>query len=143
MTFPSSALRADASTDRVVIVGGSKVGKTTAALRYQAMSGVEMPVRHTDDLIEMGWSAAIGKIVVGWLSQPGPWVVEGVMAAAALRRWMQLNRRGRPCEHVIALSLTRVARTPAQEAQALGIEGILDEVLPKLLRRGVLVWKAV
>jgi predicted ATPase len=115
---------------RIVLAGGPRTGKTTLA------AALGLPVLHTDDLIDRGWVAA-GKVAATWLDRPGPWIIEGVTAPRALRRWLRRHRRGAPCDVIVFLRRPQVPRTPGQEAMAKGCATIYEQIRARLLRRGV------
>jgi hypothetical protein len=130
---------------RLVIAGGPRTGKTTiadaivaagAAAPFGSVTRGGANVLHTDDLIDLGWVPA-GRAAAAWLDLPGPWVIEGVTAPRALRRWLKRNRRGKPCDVVLVLAKPRVPRTKGQEAMAKGCAKIMAEIAPALRRRGV------
>lgn len=114
---------------RIVIVGGPRTGKTTVA---KAMPNP----RHTDDVIDMGWSAA-SEHVSYWFNSPGPWTIEGVATARALRKWLTANPTGTPCDAVRIMDRAVVGRTPGQETMAKGVDTVWREIAPLLLARGV------
>lgn len=115
---------------RLCITGAPKTGKTTLA----NVSG--LPVRHTDDAMDLGWSEASAE-AAGWLDAPGPWVVEGVAVARALRKWLGQHPEGKPCDKVLWLSTARQPLTPGQEAMGKGAMRVLGDILPQLHARGV------
>lgn len=115
---------------RIVIAGGPRTGKTTIAASLRG------PIKHTDDLIDLGWVPA-GRAAAAWLDLPGPWVIEGVTAPRALRRWLKRHPRGRPCDVVLVLARAVVPRNRGQEAMAKGCAKIMAEIAPALRRRGV------
>ena len=89
-----------ASNLRVCIAGGPMTGKTTLA-RKMALSLAGVAVRHTDDLIVGHSWGEMSDLVCGWLSEPGPWVIEGVAVVRGLRKWLRENETGRPCDRFI------------------------------------------
>jgi hypothetical protein len=115
---------------RIVIAGGPRTGKTTLA------ASLGLPVLHTDDLISLGWVAA-GAAAAEWLDQPGPWVIEGVTAPRALRRWLKRHPDGAPCDLIAFLARPAIPRTRGQEAMAKGCAKIFAEIAPVLTARGV------
>lgn len=123
-------------TQRAVIIGGPKVGKTTYS---RTMPG---PVRHTDDIIgsfgDDGWSKE-SEAVAGWFDLPGPWTVEGVTTARALRKWLAAHPTGKPCDVVVWLDRPDVEPTKGQDAMAKSVRTVFAEILPELERRGVRV----
>lgn len=137
---------------RLVIAGVPKAGKTThASIARVALGGDVVPVRHTDDLIAMfpgrdGWSAASEYCARSWLTRPGPWIVEGVAAVRALRKWLAAEsareatgaiRGALPCDRVLWLGTPHVVLTPDQARMAKGCETVWRQIRPQLLARGV------
>lgn len=121
------------SLSRIIVAGGPRTGKTTLAATYPGL------VLHTDSLIgQLDWSAVSG-VAAGWFDVPGPWVIEGVAAVRALRKWLGAHASGQPADLVLWLASPKVARTPGQETMARGCETVWDEVLPLLKARGVAV----
>jgi hypothetical protein len=120
---------------RVVVGGGPRVGKTMLARRL-ATDG--RPVRETDEAIDLGWSGA-SEHVATWLDAPGPWIVEGVAVARALRKWLASHPEGRPCDLLLWSSVPRSDRTPGQVTMGKGCETVLAEIRGELTRRGVRV----
>lgn len=121
---------------RVVICGSPRAGKTTRAQQLGETTGA--PVRHTDDLIGLPHgedSAAVAR----WFSDKGPWIVEGVTAARALRTWLEQNPSGRPCDEVVLMRFPVIKLTPGQEAMAKGCETVWRQIAPRLAQRGVSV----
>lgn len=121
-------------TTRVVIAGGPKTGKSSLAECLEAIDVAR--IRHTDDLAHLGWSEASAAAAL-WFGAPGPWIVEGVAAARALRKWLASHPEGKPCDVVYVLDEPVVARTPGQETMAKGCQTVFAEVRPELVRRGV------
>lgn len=122
---------------KVAILGPPKTGKSTYAAKRAAATGAL--VRHTDDVIKLGWSEASAH-VSEWFDAPGPWIIEGVAVARALRKWLERNATGRPLDELILTSNPPFcAHSPGQASMTKGIETVLDEILPALARRGVKV----
>lgn len=118
---------------RIIIAGGPRTGKTTLAATYHE------PVWHTDNLIgQIGWSE-ISAMAADWFDRPGPWVIEGVAAVRALRKWLTAHASGQPADLVLWLGTPLVARTPGQQTMARGCDTVWAEVLPLLRARGVTV----
>jgi hypothetical protein len=115
---------------RIVIAGGPRTGKTTLAV------SLGLPVFHTDDLIPLGWVAA-GAAAAQWIDQPGPWVIEGVTAPRALRRWLKRHPDRAPCDLILFMARPAIPRTRGQEAMAKGCAKIFAEIAADLAARGV------
>lgn len=123
-------------TFRLVIAGGPRTGKTSLA---QALldDGAEGPVLHTDDLIDLGWSEA-SEAASRWLDEPGPWIVEGVAAGRALRKWLTRTPPGiTPCDAVLYLDQPQVEISEAQERMRKGCRTVWEEIHIALHSRGV------
>lgn len=139
---------------RIVICGGPRTGKTTFAAvlaeqaQVAAVSGGSVEaglygVHHTDDLIEQckhlgkdAWSEA-SRIASTWLDEPGPWVIEGVAMARALRKWRDAHPgEPPPVDRVMRLTAPHVTLVKGQEAMAKGEEAVWQEILPWLHAHG-------
>lgn len=128
---------------RIVIAGGPRTGKTTFA--HDMVGGddprdrrehADVLVLHTDNLAHLGWSEASAAAAL-WLDAPGPWIVEGVAAVRALRKWIAAHPDGKPCDVVYWLTDPVVERTPGQVTMAKGCATVWAEVCGELARRGV------
>jgi hypothetical protein len=107
------------TTERVVIVGGCRLGKSTLARSLglpifcgdpsDKVKDFERGVTYLPSGLGFG-SEASRWIVDNWLPMPGPWVLEGHVAARVLRKWLRLDvpnddqREVYPCDRVILLS---------------------------------------
>ncbi len=133
---------------RVCVTGGPKAGKTTYAEKraehYLRTYGVPMKVRHTDAIVHAfgtdreSWSKE-SAAVAGWFDEPGPWLVEGVTVARALRKWLASHPEGKPCDVVVWLEHPVAARTKGQETMAKATSTVFLEVVAELQKRGVQV----
>lgn len=118
-------------TKRVVILGGPKTGKTTLA------KTADCPVRHTDNTMGLGWSEG-SEAVAEWFDEPGPWVVEGVACARALRKWLQAHPvGGLPCDVIVVLHTPHVEWSKGQMAMTKGINKVFGEIMEQLGDMGV------
>jgi hypothetical protein len=123
---------------RIVIIGPPKAGKTTLGRSMADETGVQL--RHTDDLIsELDWSGCSERIATDWFAEPGPWIIEGVAAVRALRKWLAANGQGTPCDEIIALSKSWVPLTNRQAGMASACAGIWGTVRGQLGARGVTI----
>ena len=78
-----------AEAEQLVFVGGPRSGKST--LTATAAERFKRKARHADALIaRYDWSEH-SEEVSKWLAEPGPWIVEGVSTARALRKWLTAN----------------------------------------------------
>ena len=136
------------ATQRVCVTGGPKVGKTTYADKraehFVREHGIPLPVRHTDAIVGAfgqdrdAWSKE-SEAVSGWFNEPGPWLIEGVTVARALRKWLKANPEGKPCDVVVWLEHPVAERTKGQESMAKATATVFLEVVAELQRRGVQV----
>lgn len=121
--------------DRVAIAGGPRVGKSTLADKLA--SG--RLVHRTDDLVHLGWSEASAAAANWFDILEGPRIFEGVAIGRALRKWLAAHPEGRPVDTVLWLQVPFEERTKGQETMAKGCSTVWVEILPELLRRGVIV----
>lgn len=120
---------------RILIAGGPRTGKTTFANRIA--SKLRVAPRHTDDLIGLyQWSAASDE-VARWFDDPGPFVIEGVAVARALRKWLAFHHAGKPADVVYLGSVPHVALSIGQASMASGCETVWNEIRDEVVYRGV------
>lgn len=122
---------------RIVIVGGPHTGKTTLgrtlAVRHR------MILRHTDDLVGLlEWSEESAEVAT-WFDLAGPWIVEGVCTARALRKWLRNHPAGLPCDFVLWQSVPKTALTEGQQTMTKATSTIWAEAMPEFIRRGGIV----
>ena len=123
--------------NRIVIVGVPRSGKTTFSRELAGRLGHS--TRHTDDLIgKLDWSGA-SMHASTWFDSPGPWIIEGVAAVRALRKWLAANENGAPCDRIYWLGSPRLELSPGQATMAKGCSTVWREILPELRGRGVAV----
>lgn len=137
---------------RICIIGGPRTGKTTLARQLDERCD-HIPcgsLRMTDDLIEQckhlgkeAWSEA-SRIASTWLDEPGPWIIEGVALARALRKWRAAHPgEPPPVDRVIRLTTPHVELTPGQAAMAKGEDKVWrEDVEPWLRQHGVSIERA-
>jgi len=121
---------------RLVIAGVPKAGKTT--LSMQCGTATPGPVWHTDDLFLHGWSEASAE-ASEWFDEPGPWIVEGVAAGRALRKWMRAHPEGKPCDRVIWMGTPRLVLVGGQLTMAKGCWTVWLEIRDALAERGTII----
>jgi hypothetical protein len=102
--------------------------------RLAELHGV--PRRCTDELMSLGWSES-SEAASRLLDEPGPWIVEGVAASRALRKWLARNPSGAPADTVVHLNTPVVARSRGQHVMAAGCQTVWNEIAPELRARGV------
>lgn len=124
--------------ERIIVLGGPHCGKTTYALKLARERGLSAP-RHTDDLIgKHDWSGCSAE-VARWFDLPGPWLIEGVACARALRKWLASHPRGKPCDVIVPMHKVVTQQTGPQAAMHSGCLKVWNEVQAALLARGVLL----
>jgi hypothetical protein len=128
------------NANRVVIIGGPKTGKTSLSMALLAIGHLEpAQIRHTDELrADNNWSEASAE-ASKWFDAPGPWIVEGVAAVRALRKWLATNPTGKPCDEVRVLLKPMADTSKGQAAMAKGASTIFGEIRAELVERGVTV----
>lgn len=136
MTDHAPLMDDDFTTARIVIGGGPCTGKTTLASALHR--GLGHPVRHTDDTMNLGWSEASAE-VAAWMTEPGPWIIEGVATARALRKAMAADGAGQVCDILLWLTDPRVEQSAGQKAMAKGCDTVLAEILPAVQAAGTRV----
>lgn len=138
--------------ERIVIGGIPRAGKTTLAdtvakflTEAQRAKAVDpaafKPIEPlcTDSFIgKLSWSDASEAATV-WFDAPGPWIVEGVAAIRALRKWLRMHETGKPCDTLVWNEVARVPLNHGQVVMAKGCQTILREIFMQLDGRGVKV----
>lgn len=114
---------------RIIIVGGPKTGKTTLAAEIAG----DAPVFHTDDLIGTHSWADVPEAIIEWMVRKGPWVIEGVQTARALRRWIKSTGELPPVDQVVVKTTPFVELTKGQAAMMKGVMTVWKEVEPFLV----------
>lgn len=115
---------------KIAIVGSPKSGKTTLSDSFVGN------IKHTDDLISLGWSEASEKVSF-WLDEDID-VIEGVAIPRALRKWLDRNKTGKPVDKIIVLTNAPFCElSKGQSTMAKGIVTVWNEIVRELLVRGV------
>lgn len=122
----------------IIVAGGPKTGKTTAAMMLAGVYNVPT-VRHTDDLIEGRDWEAITDEVSRWFDDEGPWIVEGVVIPHALVKWFGRYSKGKPADLAIFLQKTHTGYTPQHVPMTKGCQTVWNKVLPLLSSVGCVV----
>lgn len=120
---------------RIVIIGWPGTGKTTLAAELGAEFGVTP--RSTDELMNLDWSEASRRASF-WFDEPGPWIIEGVAAPRALRKWKERNP-GSPPPVDRVIRLTKLYRTlsPGATTMGKGVDKVLAEIMPWLQQASI------
>lgn len=118
---------------KIVITGGCKCGKTTLANSLSCPSTL-----HGDDLMSTGTSwSSLSEEMSWWFDRPGSWVIEGVQATRALRKWLAEHTTGKPCDRVVRMTGPLVHLTEGQLAMNKGEETVWAQIMSELSQRGV------
>ncbi len=120
---------------------GGRFAETSGVGRWPdpcPVCGMLPLVRHTDDTMgRFGWSEGSAE-VARWMDEPGPWIVEGVAASRALRKWRDLHPdQPPPADRVIFLTMPHDLRTKGQASMAKGVETVHAEIEEWLAAHGV------
>ncbi len=117
---------------KILIIGGPRCGKTTLGRKLSRELGI--PIDHFDNYInKYEWSEMSEKIS-DWLSEPGPWIKEGVAGTRGLRKWLRKNAR-EPDFEILILNSPHVKLTPGQDRMHKNHSKILQECLDELAKR--------
>lgn len=123
---------------RIVFTGGPKTGKSSLAEAASARFGG--PILHTDALIgKLAWGEDSAEVARWFDEQNPPWIIEGVTAVRALRKWLahHPDRSERPADVVVWCGEPKIERFAGAKAMAAGIEKIWNVVALELTARGV------
>lgn len=131
---------------RLVITGVPKAGKTTIANVLGEFNGKSPTVRHTDELIETHKWGDDSVEVAKWFDEPGIWIIEGVSAVRALRKWMRGDEKrglehheGKPCDAVLWLGDPIEALEGRVASLAKGCHTVWRDIEQELIDRGVVI----
>jgi broad-specificity NMP kinase len=123
-----------------IILGGPKTGKTTLANELGEQTG--RPVFHTDDLIpHMEWSELSEYVCNHWVTMEGDWIIEGVAACRALRKFLATGQTMPPDLTITVLTTPKVTLTPRQAALGKATETIWNEIEANVLISGATIKK--
>lgn len=126
-------------SERVIIIGGPRRGKSTLARKLRA-AGIptfcgdpRSKVKEPDDDVTYlpegipfaGEEGAAQWIVRNWLTLPGPWVIEGWIMARVLRRWPVTS--GAPADKIVVLTRAMATCSSGQEAMHKGVMTVWGE----------------
>lgn len=118
---------------KIVIGGGCRCGKTTAAKKMGADLG--LPVFHSDDLIGLGWEKA-STVFAETIRREPCGVFEGVAASRALRKLI-VDSDAKPCDVYVRLSEPFEELSSGQAAMNKGEATVFDGIRYELEHRGV------
>lgn len=128
-----------AQAPHILIAGRPRSGKTTLALDLGHRLGV--PVRSTDDLVGKNEWSNVSEIASHWLDNPEPWIIEGVAAVRALRKWLARHPKpedGLPFSEMYWRRVPRVpALSPGQATMGKACESIWKEIRDDVLARAM------
>lgn len=122
-------------TLRVVICGAPRAGKTTTAI---AMHTHGCWLYHLDSLVEKHRWSEQSDAAAKYLTEPGPYIIEGCAAVRALRKAL-LRSNDRPCDAIARMTTPKLELTKGQETLRKGEAKIWSEIEGTLIARGVLI----
>jgi len=125
---------------RIAICGGPRTGKSTLARKLATggpifctdprglVKDLEQGVEYVpDDFAD--WSDASQYVADVFLMRPGPWVLDGVGVARALRKWRILHPGAPPpVDRLIVLTVPHRELLPGQERMTKGVMSVLGEL---------------
>lgn len=134
-------------TDRIVIGGGPRTGKTTLAAELgfhdlphvRSMRGCYAALSHErapQPPPAVDWGDVPGH-VADWIDSPGPWIIEGVHTIRGLRYALRVAPHQRPCDLLIWRRVPLAPLKPGQDRMRKMLEAILAEIAPSLRLLGV------
>lgn len=129
---------------RIVIVAGSRCGKSTLAAKLQRETGAQVYCGDPPDKAKecrpetiylpegldiAGDHGAAAWVARHWFARPGPWICEGWSTARALKRWIDTVRGFEhqqdewPCDRIIVITdhHPEAEVSDAQRAQHRGV----------------------
>lgn len=135
---PEELIAEIGAAERVIIVGGPSMGKSTLAHRLTTHERV----RCTDELVGvLEWSEVSAEVAL-WIAEPGRWVVEGVATARALRKWLAATPDTQLDVVVVLMGKPLVELSKGQAAMGKGVATVWNEIAIDVLRRGARVINA-
>ena len=97
-----------------------------------------MAIRHCDDLAGvLEWSEASRVIAEEWMTEAGPWVIEGTAAVRAARKFLLAHPGTPPCDFLLYLTEPWTDRLPGQVTMAKGCWSIFVGIEKQLQAAGV------
>jgi len=116
---------------RILITGHPRSGKSTlAGLLHKT---TDIPVRATDVLIPTHEWSQQSEVVSEWFTTPGPWIIEGVTVARALRKYHHhYPRRTVPCDLLITLRRPTAGLLPGQISMSHNQDFFMEQIKPWL-----------
>lgn len=134
--------------DRYILVGPPRVGKSTYARALRALGIATLCadpaplVKQSEDGVEYlpaifaepgMWSEASDFIAREWLTREGPFCLEGVAMARALRKWLRTAPAGlMPAEHVVVFTEPMARQSPGQAAMSKAVATVWSQVHGRL-----------
>lgn len=127
---------------RIVITGYPNSGKTTLANMLLLIdSSVAWDLKQTDRLVDGREWSAISSEVAKWMDEPGPWIIEGVAAARAIRKWRANHTpfEKAPLDMFIYMRRELNGYRPGQRAMANGMDTVMTELWKWMIDKDVIV----
>lgn len=120
---------------KIAITGSPKSGKTTYTKKLSSEN-----IKHTDDLIYLGWSRA-SEAVSYWFDDNGVDIVEGVAIPRALRTWLERNKYNtkKPVEKILYFHDPFIKLSSGQKSMSKANLTVWNKIKSELKRRRVIV----
>lgn len=119
---------------KIAIAGSPKAGKTTYS---ETLPG---KIKHTDDLISLGWSEA-SEAASLWFDDEDIDAIEGVAVPRALRKWLERNKDNtkKPVHKVLYFHEPFVDLSAGQRRMKKGNITVWEQIKQQLDERGVII----
>lgn len=122
--------------ERAIIAGGPRTGKSTTSAR--AGERYRRDIRSTDALSDShGWIEASAEIA-RWIDDP-KYIIEGVAAPRALRKWMRANPDKKLDATVVYFGRAVSPQTDQQRRMSKDVAKVWNEIRGELIARGCTV----
>jgi len=116
---------------RIFVTGWPMCGKSTFSESFD-----HDDVRHTDDFSDFEWHEQ-SDLVYQWIENREIRVIEGVVLPRAIRKWLDENSIGRPCDYLIWMCHPKRELSYGQKRMGLALDTVMNEIYIELLQRGV------
>jgi hypothetical protein len=114
--------------DRVLVIGGPKVGKTTLGMAIGKRLCI--PVMHCDSLIDFfDWSGVSKEIADSWMCRE-QWIIEGCAGIRALRKRLIAFPTEKPCELIVYVHEPFLPLSKGQASLNKGVGSVWNDIKP-------------
>lgn len=121
---------------RIIVIGAPLAGKSTYAQKSGLPHYCTDPISLSRDRHEtatympetLSWHDQSDFVVSQWFTKPGDWIIEGVGAVRALRKWVAKYPGVMPCDQIIVINSKYTRLSEGQMAMAKSIFKIWGEI---------------